>query len=159
MKLSENHSHFIEFPKTKADRRYPFCETGRRYRRSQDVTLSISNGTNGFQQLGRDAQTAGAVTAASSPTTAGQIGGAIVNGVGRAVEEASPAGTIDGSATLRITGNGNVTYVAGETRPYPSYAVYAYTVAAEGEAPKIVYERERPETPPVENLTKPKTAW
>ncbi len=108
-----------------------------------DVTVSIANGTNGGQQLGKDLQNS------SNP---------LKIAAGKAIEAASPGGTIDGSATLRITGRGNVSFVAGETRQFPSYAVYAYTVGADGK-PQIVYQRTRDETPPVENLTKPKTPW
>ncbi|MFN0140404.1 MAG: RHS repeat domain-containing protein [Pyrinomonadaceae bacterium] len=119
-----------------------------------DVTVSIANGTNGGQQLGKDLQAAGTVVAG----TVNPVAGAVVAGAGKVAEAVSPAGTIDGSATLRITGNGNVSFVSGETRQYPSYAVYAYTKDASGNT-RIVFQRTREETPPIENLTKPKTAW
>jgi hypothetical protein len=123
-----------------------------------DVTISIANGTNGGQQLGKDLQATGAAVAGASSIDAGRIAGAVINGAGKVGEALAPAGTIDGNATLRITGNGQVTYVGGETRPFPSYAVYSYTVGADG---KIITQeqRVRRETPPVENLTKPKIQW
>ncbi|MEW6362162.1 MAG: hypothetical protein AB1477_08620 [Acidobacteriota bacterium] len=92
-----------------------------------DVTVSIANGTNGGQQLGRDMQTAGAVLAGTSPTA-----GTVVAGAGKIVEALSPAGTIDGYMTVRISGSGQVDYVGGEVRGFPSYALYSYTVDANG---------------------------
>jgi len=64
-------------------------------------------------------------------------------------------GTIDGNVTLRITGNGQVSYVSGESRGYPSYAVYAYTVGENGKV-QTVFERTRRENK-IEDLTKTMT--
>lgn len=97
-----------------------------------DVTVSIANGTNGGQQLGRDMQTAGA---------------------GKIVEALSPAGTIDGYMTVRISGSGQVDYVGGEVRGFPSYALYSYTVDANG-AVHTNKLREIPEGT-IDELTKP----
>lgn len=112
-----------------------------------DVTVSIANGGNGGQKLGQDIQQLGKDSYNPAVYLAG-----------KAVEAGSPAGTIDGSATLRIRGNGVVSYVGGETRPFPSYAVYAYVKGDDGKD-RVVFSRERRETPPVENLTKPKIPW
>ncbi len=67
----------------------------------------------------------------------------------------APAGTIDGSVTLRITGDGQVTGVSAEGRPFPSYAAYSYTVGSDGKTIITKKHVEERETPPVENLTKP----
>jgi RHS repeat-associated protein len=67
----------------------------------------------------------------------------------------APAGTIDGSVTLRITGSGNVTGVSANGRPFPSYAAYSYTVDADGKTIQTKVHLRQEETPPVENLTKP----
>ena len=118
-----------------------------------DVTLSIANGTNGGQQLGRDLQTTGAVMAG----TGNPVTGAIVAGAGKIAEAASPGGTIDGNVTLRITGNGNVQYVGGESRGYPSYAVYSYRVGADGKI-QTTEHRRRVENK-IEDLRKPMTPF
>ncbi len=119
-----------------------------------DVTVSIANGANGFQVAAQNTAIAGATT----PGLAGTPAGGAMVAAGKVGEAMAPKGTIDGSATLRITGNGNVTYVGGETRPFPSYAVYSYTMGADGKI-TTTEQRRRSETPPVENLTKPKTPW
>jgi hypothetical protein len=56
---------------------------------------------------------------------------------------------------LRITGSGNVTGVSAQGRPFPSYAAYSYTLAADGKTVITKKHVEQYETPPVENLTKP----
>lgn len=68
---------------------------------------------------------------------------------------AAPAGTIDGSATLRISGNGEVKGISAQGRPFPSYAVYSYTLGADGKTIQTKRHVEQAETPPVENLKKP----
>ncbi|MGB7069748.1 MAG: RHS repeat-associated core domain-containing protein [Pyrinomonadaceae bacterium] len=91
-----------------------------------DVTVSIANGLNGAQVSPNPLIRAGA-----------------------------PGGSIDGSVTFQISGNGNVKGVSAEGRPFPSYAAYSYTVGADGKT--IITKRhvEERETPPVENLEKP----
>ncbi len=79
--------------------------------------------------------------------------GALVNGVGRIVEAAAPAGTIDGSITVRITGNGTVERIAADGRPYPSYAAYSYTVDNDGNVQDNTLLEQR-ETQ-LKNLTQP----
>ncbi|MDQ3801735.1 MAG: hypothetical protein M3384_20110 [Acidobacteriota bacterium] len=88
----------------------------------------------------------------------GAIGGtpgAITLGVGKIIKTTSPGGTINGNVTLRITGNGQVSYVSGQSRGYPSYAVYAYTVGENGKV-QTVFERTRRENK-IEDLTKTMT--
>ena len=68
---------------------------------------------------------------------------------------AAPAGTIDGSITLRISGSGNVKGLSANGRPFPSYAAYSYTVDADGKTIQKHVHLEQAETPPVSNLTKP----
>ena len=110
-----------------------------------DVTVSIANGTNGPQQLGRDLQTIGS-------GLPGNIGRAV--GMAGAVAEAlAPPGTIDGHATVRITGSGNVSFVSGAARGFPSYALYSYTVDANGRVQANPI-KEIPENN-LEDLTKP----
>ncbi|RMG04735.1 MAG: RHS repeat-associated core domain-containing protein [Acidobacteria bacterium] len=110
-----------------------------------DVTVSIANGRNGGQQLGKDLQVTGQIT--------GGIQGLLIAGVGKVIEALSPAGTIDGYMTVRITGNGQVTLVGGESRGYPSYAGYAYTVSADGRVvtQQLITRQENK----IEDLTKP----
>lgn len=67
----------------------------------------------------------------------------------------APAGTVDGSVTLRITGNGNVTGVSANGRPFPSYAAYSYTLDEDGKTVQKKVHLRQEETPPAENLTKP----
>jgi hypothetical protein len=110
-----------------------------------DVTVSIANGTNGGQQLGRDLQVNGQITGGTT--------GLVTAGVGKVVEALSPAGTIDGNMTVRVSGNGQVQYVGGETRGFPSYALYTYTVGANG-AVQTNRVREIPEGT-IDELTKP----
>ncbi|MBX7062313.1 MAG: hypothetical protein K1X52_11700 [Pyrinomonadaceae bacterium] len=118
-----------------------------------DVTMSIANGTNGAQQLGKDLQTAG-----KAQLGAGDLrGGAGTLAAGKMVEALAPAGTIDGKVTVRITGNGNVRFVRGESRGYPSYAVYAYTMGSDGKI-QTVMSKTRDEHK-IQDLTKPMTPF
>ena len=87
-----------------------------------DVTVAIANGTNGPQQLGRDLQSVGNLPGMISP----------IGGAGAVVEALSPSGTIDGNMTVRISGSGQVERIGKNTRGYPSYAGYSYTVGADG---------------------------
>ncbi|MGB7070787.1 MAG: hypothetical protein WBD22_14935 [Pyrinomonadaceae bacterium] len=114
-----------------------------------DVTVAIANGTNGGQQLGRDMQATGAVMAGTGSPGAGTV----VAGAGKVVEAASPAGTIDGNMTIRLTGNGRVQYVGGAVRGYPSYALYTYSVDANGVV-QTNQVRIAPENK-IDDLTKP----
>lgn len=105
-----------------------------------DVTVSIANGTNGGQQFGKDLQNN------INP---------VKIALGKAIELASPAGTIDGSVTLRITGSGQVKGISAQGRPFPSYAAYSYILAPDGKTILTTPHLRQNETPPVENLTKP----
>ena len=111
------------------------------------VMVSIENGANGGQQLGKNIQTAGVVP------TAGPVAGAIIQGVGKVVEALAPSGTIDGYVVLGISGNGQVDFKRMAVKGFPSYAVYSYTVDANGnvQTNKI---REVPETT-INQLTEP----
>ena len=114
-----------------------------------DVTVSIANGTNGGQQLGKNMQTTGVVMGGNA--------GMVIAGAGKVVEALSPAGTIDGNVTVRITGSGQVTRIGGESRGFPSYAAYFYTVGTDGNivTQEIVTRRENK----IEDLTKPMTPF
>jgi hypothetical protein len=76
---------------------------------------------------------------------------------GRAIEAVSPAGTIDFNLTFRITGSGTVNLVRpdSESKNYPSYAAYSYTIGADGNTVtnEIFTRRENK----IEDLTKPMT--
>lgn len=98
--------------------------------------------------FGKDLQTSGQL--------AGGIQGGLTTVAGAAVEAASPSGTIDGNMTVRITGNGQATLVGGETRGYPSYAGYAYTVGEDGKVQtQTLFRRDENK---IEDLTKPMTS-
>ncbi len=123
---------------------------GKDFGEGLDVTVSIANGANGAQVLGESIQNAAAV---------GMPDGDMYIAAGGLLKGGAPGGTIDGSATVRIIGNGeDVKWVGGETRPFPSYGLYVYTKGNDGQT-RVVYSRVRDETPPVENLEKPKTPW
>jgi hypothetical protein len=85
--------------------------------------------------------------------TTGGIQGLLIAGVGKVIEALSPAGTIDGYMTVRITGNGQVQYIDGQVKGFPSYALYTYTVGSDGtvQTNKV---REVPEGT-IDELTKP----
>ncbi len=91
-----------------------------------DITVSIANGKNGAQL-------------SSNPI----------------IRAAAPAGTIDGSITLQISGAGNVKGLSAEGRPFPSYAAYSYTLGSDGKTIITKEHLKQVEIPPVSNLTKP----
>ena len=88
----------------------------------------------------------------ASPTTAGQVAGAVVTGAGKVGEAFAPAGTIDGNMTVRLSGNNQVDYVGGAARGFPSYALYTYARGADG-AVQTTQIRAVPENN-IEDLTK-----
>lgn len=106
------------------------------------VVVNLKNGANGFQTTGQDLKN----------NSRSEIGSAI----GAVMVAGSPKGTIDGSATITITGARSSPVVNGTLaagRPYPSYAGYAYYYGSDG---KLVTKElfRKPETKP-ERLIEP----
>lgn len=118
---------------------------------STTVNVELRNGANGFQVLGENLQTTGAVQAASG----NPVAGAITNTAGRVVSAAAPAGTIDVSARIRISGSGDNIRVSGvgQSRPYPSVTGWAYIGMSDGSVRTVRLFRQN-ETKP-SDLTKP----
>jgi hypothetical protein len=107
------------------------------------TTINVTRtAANGFQAAGE--------TLAKIPAPATIVAGA-------AVKALAPGGTIDFSVNLKVSGSGQVSYVNGVSKGYPSYAVYSYTV---GENGKIqTRELRRRVENKTEDLTKPMTPF
>ena len=97
-------------------------------------------GKNGFQATGE------ALQSTQDPV-------AII--AGAAMVAASPAGTIDFNVNFKITGNGQTELTGGQTKGFPSYAAYSYTVGENGNIQTQPLFG-RPENQ-IEDLTKPMT--
>jgi hypothetical protein len=106
-----------------------------------DITVSIAEGTNGVQQTGRNLQSAAENFPINPAAGSAALSGAILQVGGATLENAAPAGTIDGNMTVRITGNGNAQYVGGSVKDYPSYALYTYSVDANGQVQTTLHRK------------------